>query len=120
MHANALSTFTLLALGSLLGTTTANERWKITEYSDIGCDDFLGTRSDTQPSGCHKINHSVKTLSLKLEGPNGRCGWTVYGYQSDNCDGNAYPMRALIENQCERWNGNAGWGSYSTHANPCP
>lgn len=64
MH--ALPTFTLLTLGALFGTSIANERYKVTWYEDIGCDDFLGTTSDTVDSGCQNIGTSVPALSYVL------------------------------------------------------
>lgn len=63
MYGNVLSTFTLLALGSLFGTSVANIRWKVTAYEDIGCDDFLGTSSSPDPSGCVNFHHSVPVRS---------------------------------------------------------
>ncbi|KAI1411840.1 hypothetical protein F5Y13DRAFT_164466 [Hypoxylon sp. FL1857] len=120
MYGIALSTVTLLALGSLFGTGAANVRWKMTEYEDIGCDDFLGTFSATTPSGCHNINHSVKTLSLKAEGSNARCGWQFTAFAGPNCDGDHYGVVQLIDGQCSKLSDSSAWGSWRTDPNPCP
>ncbi|KAI1143988.1 hypothetical protein F5Y05DRAFT_13310 [Hypoxylon sp. FL0543] len=118
MH--ALSTFTVLALGALLGTTAANERYKVTWYEDIGCDDFLGTTSDTVDSGCQNIGTSVPALSIQADASNARCGWTILAFAGSDCDGDAHDSVTLIDGQCFRVApGEEAWKSWDAHANPC-
>ncbi|KAI0133115.1 hypothetical protein F4776DRAFT_626138 [Hypoxylon sp. NC0597] len=119
MH--ALSTVTLLALGALLGTSAANERYKVTWFEDIGCDDFLGTTSSTKDSGCRNIGTSVPALSIRADASNSYCGWTVTAYAGSDCNGNQHDSTILIDGQCVRVSGGEpqGWKSWSAHANPC-
>ncbi|KAI1402434.1 hypothetical protein F4819DRAFT_507534 [Hypoxylon fuscum] len=119
MYGNVLSTFTLLALGSLFGTSVANIRWKVTAYEDIGCDDFLGTSSSPDPSGCVNFHHSVPVRSLLAEGTNGRCGWMYYAYAGPDCDGAKYAWINLIDGQCARLSDSGEWKSYEVVPNPC-
>ncbi|KAI6080389.1 hypothetical protein F4821DRAFT_251634 [Hypoxylon rubiginosum] len=118
MH--ALPTFTLLTLGALFGTSIANERYKVTWYEDIGCDDFLGTTSDTVDSGCQNIGTSVPALSILADISNGRCGWTITAFAGSDCNGDQHDSTTLIGGQCMRVAPNEeGWKSWSAHANPC-
>ncbi|OTA91763.1 hypothetical protein M434DRAFT_396946 [Hypoxylon sp. CO27-5] len=119
MH--ALSTITLLALGALLGTSAANERYKVTWFKDNGCHDFLGTTSDVVNSGCESIGTSVPARSIRADASNSRCGWTVTAYAGTNCNGRQHDSTILIDGLCTivAPGEPQGWKSWRAHANPC-
>ncbi|OTB04634.1 hypothetical protein M426DRAFT_153580 [Hypoxylon sp. CI-4A] len=120
MHANFLSTFALLALGSLSGTALANDRWKLTWYEDAFCGDFLGTTSSPDPQGCTNFGSSVNIPSVKMEGEVSRCGHLVKVYAGRDCNGASDRWTTLTDGPCTRVQNQEGyWMSYSVTANPC-